>query len=98
MPRAGPSCTGPLSRARSIAAGPEDLLTTLAAEIHAILRTAAQIVVTEFLPHVIVVVPDALAVFGPVLPIVAGQRVNPWPVDVDVVVVPIETPAPIISA
>jgi hypothetical protein len=87
-----------LSRARSIAAGPKDLLTTLAAEIHPVLRTTAQIVVTELLSHVVIVVSDALPVLRPVLPIVAGQRVDPWPVDVDVVVVPIETSAPIISA
>ena len=103
LPRAGPlarplASARPLSRARSIPAWPEDLLATPAAEIHPILRTAAKIVVTELLPHVVVVVSDALAVFRPVLPIVATERVNPWPIDIDVIVVPIEAAAPPVSA
>src|SRR5262249_60736056 len=66
--------------------------------IRPILSTAAEIVITELLPNVIVVVSHALAVLRPVLPIVATERVNPWPIDVDVIVVPIEAAAPPVSA
>jgi hypothetical protein len=38
-----------------------------------------------------------LAMFGSVLPVIAAQRVNPWSVDIDIVVVPINSSAPIIS-
>jgi hypothetical protein len=95
LPRAGPlSGARPVSRARPSAIGPQNLIAAATAEIHPILNAAT--VAAKPIAHARIIVPDALPVFRPVLPVVAGQGVYPRPVDVDVVVVPIPTTAPVI--
>src|SRR5262245_3879400 len=94
---AGPLATGPLSRTGPISAGPENLIATSAPEIHPVLASATNIVVAEFLLHVRIIVSHALAMCRVVLPVAAAQRIDPRPVDVDVVVAPIASPAPVVS-
>jgi hypothetical protein len=72
------------------------LVATATAEIHPILYASA--IAAELLTHVTVVVSDTLPMLRPVLPVVAVQRINAWPVDVDIAVAPITAAAPVISA
>ena len=76
----------------------EHLLAAAAAEIHPILASATKIVVPKLLLHVGVVVFDALTMFRIVLPVVSAGIDIDGPIDVDVVVAPIASAAPIISA
>ena len=77
-----------------------------AAEVHPVPASRTKVIVTELLPHVGIAVSDALAMLGPVLPIVAAARPvirsasRPIPrrIYVDIVVVPIDRPIPIVSA
>jgi hypothetical protein len=62
------------------------------------LGTVANIAVAKPLLHTRIVVSDTLTVLRPMLPIIATQRIYSWPINIDVVVVPIEVAAPIISA
>jgi hypothetical protein len=78
------------------AVGPQDLIAAPAAIIHPILDPTA--VAAELLTHVRIVVFDAVTVFRSVLPVVAAQGINLWPVYVDVVVVPVGSATPVISA
>jgi len=50
------------------------------------------------LPDVCVVVSDASAVCRVMLPVVPSEGIDPWPVHVDVAAIPIDTPAPVVSA
>jgi hypothetical protein len=85
-----------LTRAGSLAARPEDLISAPAAKIHPIRDSGT--IAGEFLAHVIVVVSHTLPVLRSVLPIPAVQRINARPIDVDIAVVPIQSAAPVISA
>jgi hypothetical protein len=76
----------------------EHLFAAAAAEVHPVPASRTKIVVTELLPHVGIAVSDALAMLGPVLPIVAAagsvirsvSRPVPRRVHGDVVIVPID--------
>jgi hypothetical protein len=76
----------------------DHLLTAPATVIHPVLTSATNVVVSKLLLHVRVVVFDALTVFRFVLPIVSAGIDIDRPIDVDVVVSPIASTAPIISA
>jgi hypothetical protein len=76
----------------------EHLLAAAAAVIHSVFGPAAHVVVAKLLLHIRVVVFDALAVFGSVLPIITACIDIDGPIDVDVVVSPVDSAAPIISA
>src|SRR5262249_22677795 len=94
---AGPlSCTRSFSGARPLAAGPQHLVATAAAAIHAVLNSAT--IAAELLSPVRIVVSHAFAMFRIGLPVPAVQWIDPWPVSIDDVVAPIDTAAPIISA
>jgi hypothetical protein len=74
------------------------LFAAATAEVHAIAATGAQVVIAEFLAHVVITVSHALAMLGSVLPIIAAARPIARIVDVDVVVVPIDRAVPGIAA
>src|SRR5262249_3522818 len=78
--------------------GLENLLAAAAAEVHAIAAARAKIVIAEFLPHVVIAVSHALAMLGPVLPIIATARPVARIVDIDVVVVPVDRAVPGVAA
>ena len=65
------SCPRPLSRARPLAAWPEDLFATTAAKIHPVLSAVTAVIVAEPLVHTRVIVSHALAMFGSMLPVIA---------------------------
>jgi hypothetical protein len=76
----------------------EHLLATAAAEIHAILTSSSNIVVTELLLDARVAVPNALAMRGIMLPVITDVVYVGRTVDVDIVVSPINAATPIVSA
>lgn len=76
----------------------EDLLAAAATKIRPILAPATKIAVSKLLLHVGVVVFDALTVLRIVLPRVSAGIDIDGPVDVDVVIAPIDSAAPIVSA
>ena len=78
--------------AGTILSGIENLLATLAAEIHPVIGAGADIVVAEALLHVRVVVSHALTVRRIVIPNVGGAVV-----DVDVAIAPVAAAAPVIA-
>jgi len=73
-------------------------LTAATAEIHSVLSAGAKIVVAELLLHARVIVPHALTVLRSVLPIVSRPIDIDWPVDSDVVVSPVASSAPVVTA
>ena len=93
------TATGPLTRTRSVAAsGLNNLISISTTEVHPILTSATKGIVTEPRANVRIVVADAFAMAWIVLPVIPTQGVHPRSVDVDIVVAPIASAAPIISA
>src|SRR5262249_761183 len=89
------------ARAGAISSAPRSKrgLPILAAEIHAVVRAATDVVaLVEFVGDVLIVVPDTVAVIDVVIPVVATVVDADRSVDVDVVAAPIDTAAPIISS
>src|SRR6202008_4281249 len=70
----------------------ENLLASLAAEVHPVAGTGANIVIAKALLNVGIVVADALAVRRIVLPNVGGAVV-----DIDIAVAPIAAAAPVVA-
>src|SRR5262249_41805756 len=93
--RAASPASRPISRG---AARSKRGLTIVAAEIHAVVRAATDVVaLVEFVGDVLIVVPDTVPVIDVVIPIVATVVDVDRSVDVDVVAAPIYAAAPIVS-
>src|SRR5262249_20658565 len=100
------AATGTIAGARpiaatgtSVAAGTKRLLAVVAAEIHAVVRAAADVIaLAEFVGDVLVVVAHAVAMIDVVIPIIAAVVDVDGTINVDVVVVPIDSATPIVSA
>ena len=69
----------------------------MTAEIHAVLRAVADVVaLVEFVGDVLVVVADAVPMIDVVVPVIATVIDIDRPVDVDVVVAPVDAAAPVV--
>jgi len=100
MPDACPTLArlSSIGSTKPVSARVEHLLAAASPQMQILPSCPSRPRVAEPLLDVCVVVSDAPAVRRVMLPVVPSEGIDPWPVHVDVAAIPIDTPAPVVSA